>query len=49
VGDGVGLTASILDALKRLSFSSWFILILLAILAVISVMLIKAKRTINLG
>ncbi|MCR4284195.1 MAG: DUF11 domain-containing protein [Parcubacteria group bacterium] len=48
VGDGFGLGASIFDALKTLSFSSWLILILIVTLAVISVLLIKAKRIINL-
>lgn len=48
VGDGIGLGASVLDALKMLSFSSWLILILLAVLSVISVLFVKAKRIINL-
>jgi len=48
VGDGVGLGASVFDALKALSFSDWLILILVVALVVISVLLIKAKRIINL-
>jgi len=48
VSGGVGLGASIFDALKSLSFSDWFILLLILALAVISVKFVKAKRVINL-